>query len=320
MIELANLYQVLAVFLLYAAYSNFRGGRWSNGGFWLLVALIIVAGDYALAQNKLGNKLPVQLIGVGVIALGILASRMKPARHTELAPELRKQIAGRLGHKLFVPALLIPAVTVAVVLAGDLLTKGSFKVLGEGSLTLMGLALAGIIALIAAALLTGQGKHALPEGTRLLDSMGWAALLPLILATLGGVFAASGIGETIAQGISMVLPTESQLACVLAYGLGMILFTVIMGNAFAAFPVMTAGIGLPLLVGKHGADPAIMGAIGMLTGYCGTLLTPMAANFNLVPAALLELKDPNAVIRAQVNTAIPLMVVNLLLMYVLIFR
>ena len=78
----------------------------------------------------------------------------------------------------------------------------------------------------------------------------------------------------------------------LAYGLGMVLFTVIMGNAFAAFPVMTAGIGLPLLIQQHGADPAILGSIGMLTGYCGTLMTPMAANFNLVPAALLELAIP----------------------------
>jgi uncharacterized membrane protein len=98
------------------------------------------------------------------------------------------------------------------------------------------------------------------------------------------------------------------------------LFTVIMGNAFAAFPVMMAGIGLPLLIQRHGADPAALGAIGMVTGYCGTLMTPMAANFNLVPAALLELDDPNAVIRAQFPTAVVLMSVNLVLMYWLVFR
>ena len=93
-----------------------------------------------------------------------------------------------------------------------------------------------------------------------------------------------------------------------------------MGNAFAAFPVMTAGIGLPLLVQRHGADPAILGSLGMLTGYCGTLLTPMAANFNLVPAALLELDDPNGVIRAQWATAVPLLAVNIALMALLVFR
>lgn len=320
MIEMANFYQILALFLIYAAYRNFRAGLWANGGFWLLVGIIAIAGDYALAQSKLGNKIPVQIIGAGVVMLGILATRMQRGKTEELAVERRREIASVLGHRLFIPALLIPLITVLVVIFGDFLTKGSFKLLGEGSLTLMGLSLAGIIAVIAAAMVTGQGRYALQEGSRLLDSMGWAALLPLILAVLGGVFAKSGIGQTIADGISMVIPTDSKLACVLAYGLGMVVFTVIMGNAFAAFPVMTAGIGLPLLVGKHGADPAIMGAIGMLTGYCGTLLTPMAANFNLVPAALLELRDPNGVIRAQVATSIPLMIVNNLLMYVLIFR
>ena len=43
-----------------------------------------------------------------------------------------------------------------------------------------------------------------------------------------------------------------------------------------------------------------MAAIGMLSGFCGTLMTPMAANFNIVPAALLELADRNAVIKAQI--------------------
>lgn len=320
MITMANFYQVLSLFLIYAAYRNFKSGLWANGGFWLLVGIIAISGDYALAQSKLGNKLPVQIIGGGVVALGLLATKMQKGKTQELAVERRRELAAILGHKLFIPALLIPLVTVLVVIFGDFLTKGSFKFLGEGSLTLMGLSLAGIVALIAAAIVTGQGRYSFQEGSRLLDSMGWAALLPLILAVLGGVFAKSGIGQTIADGISMVIPTDSKLACVLAYGLGMVIFTVIMGNAFAAFPVMTAGIGLPLLIGKHGADPAIMGAIGMLTGYCGTLLTPMAANFNLVPAALLELRDPNGVIRQQVATSIPLMIVNIALMYFLIFR
>jgi uncharacterized membrane protein len=124
----------------------------------------------------------------------------------------------------------------------------------------------------------------------------------------------------VASLVSAVIPSDSRVACLLAFGLGMVLFTIIMGNAFAAFPVMMAGIGLPLLIQRHGADPAALGAIGMVTGYCGTLMTPMAANFNLVPAALLELDDPNAVIRMQLPTAIPLMLLNLLLMYWLVFR
>ena len=62
----------------------------------------------------------------------------------------------------------------------------------------------------------------------------------------------------------------------------------------------------------------------MLSGFCGTLMTPMAANFNMVPAALLELPDRNAVlngvIRAQAPTGLILLGVNTLLMYALVFR
>ncbi|HEY8682801.1 MAG TPA: DUF979 family protein, partial [Rhodanobacter sp.] len=158
------------------------------------------------------------------------------------------------------------------------------------------------------------------EGRRLLDAIGWAALLPLLLAALGEVFTQSGVGTAIAGLAGTILPTGSALACLLAFALGMVLFTVIMGNAFAAFPVMMAGIGLPLLIRQHGANPAILGSMGMLCGYCGTLLTPMAADFNLVPAALLELRSPYGVIRAQVWSAVPILVVNIILMYLFVFR
>jgi uncharacterized membrane protein len=124
----------------------------------------------------------------------------------------------------------------------------------------------------------------------------------------------------VGDAVGGVLPDGSLFAAVAAYTVGMALFTMIMGNAFAAFPVMTAAIGLPLLVRQFGGDPAVVTAIGMLAGFCGTLMTPMAANFNIVPAALLELKDRNGVIRAQIGTALPLLVANTILMYLLAFR
>jgi uncharacterized membrane protein len=142
----------------------------------------------------------------------------------------------------------------------------------------------------------------------------------MLLATLGSVFAATGVGDAIAALVGAVIPTDSRLACLAAFALGMVLFTVIMGNAFAAFPVLMAGIGLPLLVLRHGANPAVLGSIGMLTGYCGTLLTPMAANFNIVPAVLLELPDQYGVIRAQLPTALLLLAVNFTLLWLLVFR
>ncbi|MCU7372916.1 DUF979 domain-containing protein [Paucibacter sp. O1-1] len=145
-------------------------------------------------------------------------------------------------------------------------------------------------------------------------------MLPMLLAALGNVFTATGVGEVIAALVTRAVPAGNVFGYVLAYGLGMMLFTIIMGNAFAAFPVVTAGIALPLLIEQHNANAAVIGAIGMLTGYCGTLLTPMAANFNMVPAILLELKSPYGVIRAQWPTAVVLAVVNIALLYFLAFR
>jgi len=207
------------------------------------------------------------------------------------------------------------------VLAGPHVSLGGTPLFASAGLTLTGLALACTVSALAAVVVTRQRPlRAADEGRRLLDTLGWAALLPLVLATLGGVFAASGVGEAVASLVSMVIPADSRMACLLAFALGMVVFTVIMGNAFAAFPVMMAGIGLPLLVQRHGADPAILGAIGMLTGYCGTLLTPMAANFNIVPAVLLGLDDQYGVIRAQAATGLWLMSTNVLLMAWLCFR
>jgi uncharacterized membrane protein len=45
-------------------------------------------------------------------------------------------------------------------------------------------------------------------------------------------------------------------------------------------------------------------------------MTPMAANFNIVPAALLELKDQYGVVRIQVPTALALLAANILILYV----
>ena len=132
--------------------------------------------------------------------------------------------------------------------------------------------------------------------------------------------AIAGVGNVVSGLAQRWIPLDNPFVVVLTYAVGMAVFTMIMGNAFAAFPVMTAGIGLPLIVQRFGGDPAIMAAIGMLSGFCGTLMTPMAANFNIVPTALLELPDENAVIKVQIPTALLLLAVNILLMNFLVFR
>jgi uncharacterized membrane protein len=145
-------------------------------------------------------------------------------------------------------------------------------------------------------------------------------VLPHMLAVLGLLFTEAGVGKAVAHLTTSYVNMDSRLVACAAFCIGMAVFTVVMGNGFAAFPVIAGGIGIPILVGVYHANPAVMAAIGMFSAYCGTLMTPMAANFNIVPAALLELPDKNAVIKAQLPTALPLLLANILLLYFLMYQ
>ena len=241
--------------------------------------------------------------------------------HITTTAEERAAGSARYGNILFVPALLIPGVT----LLGTLLLKsvmiGGRPLIEPTQATLISLGLGVVVALVAALILLRPPPLApIREARRLVETIGWAAVLPQMLAALGAVFAAAGVGTVIAGLLNDYVPLNTPLLAVAAYAIGMALFTAIMGNAFAAFPVMTAAIGLPLVVHKFGGDPAVVCALGMLSGFCGTLVTPMAANFNIVPAAMLELPDRNGVIRVQVPTAFILLIGNIILMYLLAFH
>lgn len=303
---------VFGAFAVLSALDANNRKRLGNAVFWGLLALSFLAGD------RLGD------LGNGVLVLGLAAiagvgglGRGQPA--TTSAVE-RQTLALRFGNRLFIPALTLPVVVIFGVLALKPLQIGGVPLLDPKQATLISLALAAIIATgVGVFLLRQPLMSPLQEGRRLMDTVGWAALLPQLLAALGAIFALAGVGETIGQLVTAWIPMDARLTAVAVYCLGMAAFTMIMGNAFAAFPVMTAGVALPILVGKFGGDPAVVASIGMLSGFCGTLMTPLAANFNLVPAALLELPDRYAVIKAQIPTALPLLLANVVLMYVLAF-
>jgi uncharacterized membrane protein len=318
MITLQAVYWLLGGYLALLAWRGLRDAgnprRYTTALFWALLSLLLFAAD----------RMPARIVGVCVVVLVLLAGfgGLRTGRYQESNTAQKHADAQRFGHRLFLPALTIPAVT----LIGTLTLKhveigGQPLFENANTATLTSLAIACLLALAMACMQLRQTPWtAVEQSRRLVDAIGWAALLPLLLATLGSVFEAAGVGQAVSGIVRSAIPVDNALFVVVAYAVGMAAFTIIMGNAFAAFPVMTAGIGLPLLVNLHGADAASMAAIGMLSGYCGTLMTPMAANFNLVPAALLELKDPYGVIRAQWRTGAWLLLCNIALMYVIVFR
>ncbi len=156
------------------------------------------------------------------------------------------------------------------------------------------------------------------EGRRLNELMGSANILPQLLASLGVIFTAAKVGDFIASGIVRLVPTEHLFLFVLANCLSMTVLTMVLGNAFAAFPVIAAGVLVPLIIRPFGADPAAVAILTLTAGSTGTLITPMAANFNLVPVALLGMKSDYGVIRAQIPFAIALWAVHVVLMWSLI--
>lgn len=284
--------------------------RWTSGLFWGLFSLVFLVGD----------RLPPAWVGAGVLLMAVLAGcgAVGSGHHVTRPERETRASAGRLGNRLFIPALAIPVVTViGSVLLKDVQIAG-LPLLDPKNVTFVSLGLGALVALALACWLTRDTPiQAMRESRRLTDALGWSLVLPQALAMLGLVFTDAGVGKAVAHLATAYVALDLRLVAVVVYVVGMAAFTVIMGNGFAAFPVMTGGIGVPVLVGVYHADPAVMAAIGMFSGYCGTLMTPMAANFNIVPAALLELDDKNAVIKAQVPTALAVLACNVVLLYLL---
>jgi uncharacterized membrane protein len=304
---------MFAAFAILSARDRSNPKRFGNAAFWGLMALSLLAGHRI---GDFGNGLLVLGLA-GLAGFGFLGRSHPPTT----SDEERAGFSVKLGNRLFLPALIIPATALIGTLVYNYTPAGNLGWIEAKRETYVFLCLGALLALFTIYLwLRPPAVAPLQEGRRLIDAIGWAAVLPQMLAALGVLFAAAGVGTIIGDLTGMVIPKGNIFATVLVFAIGMVLFTMIMGNAFAAFPVMAAAIGVPLLIQAYGADPAVVGAVGMLAGFCGTLMTPMAANFNLVPAALLELKDQYGVVKAQVATALPLLAVNILILYFAAFR
>jgi uncharacterized membrane protein len=211
-------------------------------------------------------------------------------------------MAEKFGAKIFIPALSMGVFA---------LVFGTF-VTSLGSLVGMGIGL--VIASIIVIVISKDKFSSIPkEGCKLLEVVGTLSILPLLLSALGSIFSTAGVGEVISDLVSNVVPAGNIPVAIIVYAVSMVLFTMIMGNAFAAFAVITLGIGVPFIL-NYGLDPNVIGILGLTSGYCGTLMTPMAANFNMLPVAILDIKDEYAVIKKQVVMALVMLVVQILLM------
>jgi uncharacterized membrane protein len=316
-IRLEHVYWLMGALAAGVAWVNARDAsnpkRWNNAVFWGLYAVTFLA----------GSVLPHAVSGFLVIAMVLVASIGKLGQTTRESqtPAQREASAMRWGNRLFIPALTIPAVTLLGNFVLRTATLHGAPLVDPKQVTQIALGIGALAGLaVGMLMLRAPASAPLYEARRLWDAVGWAAILPQMLAALGALFATAGVGKVVATLAERWLPLGTPFAAVVTYTVGMALFTMIMGNAFAAFPVMTAGIGLPLVMSRYGGDVTIMAAVGMLSGFCGTLMTPMAANYNIVPAALLELPDEYAVIKAQIPTALLLLAANTLIMYAFVYR
>ena len=313
MIGLPALYAVAGVVFAGWALTTLLDGqhtkRLAGAAFWALLAAEFLVGD---ALGDTGNG----VLLLALVALALLGAPGKGHPATTSVAERRASAAAH-GNRLFLPALIMPTVALAGTFAFPMLPW----LVDPRQVTLVSLGLGAIIAAAVLMLwLRPPAAAPLQEGRRLAEGVGWAMLLPQTLASLGAVFTVAGVGDIVGSLAPLAIAEGSRLAAVVAFTGGMAIFTIMMGNAFAAFPVMMGGIGLPVLVFGLGGNPVVVGAVGMLAGFCGTLLSPMAANFNIVPAALLELPDRYAVIRAQWPTAVLLWLFNTAMIWGFAFR
>lgn len=309
------LYVMCGIVCFYSAYGTLKDknhpSKIPTALFWGILGFIFTFSRIGLLWGD--NNVFIKDIYVGylVLALTLLSAfkLVKFDKFSESTKEFKEKASKKIGSTIFIPALALAIVTFLVAQIWN-------KELGS----LVALGVASVAAAIMALVITkGTPKEMFTDGRRLLEVVGPVNILPQLLAALGSVFTAAGVGKVISTGISTFIPRGNILAGIIAYCVGMALFTMIMGNAFAAFAVITAGIGVPFVIAQ-GGNPAIVSALGLTAGYCGTLLTPMAANFNIVPTAILEIKDKKyGVIKYQLPVALIMLLIHIVLMYVWAF-
>lgn len=290
-------YTLMGLIVLYTAIVNLKdkinSKRITTALFWGIFGIDLAFGKY----------LPSQIVGITVLIMALIPvfGGVKIGKNTEYSKEYSKIQADKFGNKIFIPALVIGLGAV------------SFAILKLNAI--VGVSVGVILSVIILMVMNKDNtpKVFLDDSKKLLDTVGSLSLLPILLAILGAIFNEAKVGEAVSSLVVSVIPQGNLVLGIIVYAIGMTLFTMIMGNAFAAITVMTTGIAAPFVF-EYGGNPILIGMLGLTCGYCGTLLTPMAANFNIVPVALLEMKDKNGVIKKQIIPSLLILIFQICMM------
>ena len=274
--------------------------RPGSAAFWCILGVLLV----------LGKWIPDYVAGALLVAMCIppIVKQVDKGKGGAPTADEMEDNFQKIGMKIFAPTLSIGVLAVICAITG----------MGIGLSALNGVAIGVLVSIILLMIMNKENKPStfLNDSERMLSTVGPLSMLPMLLACLGTIFTKAGVGDVISDIVSHIVPEGNVNAGIVVYAIGMMLFTMIMGNAYAAITVMTVGIGYPFVL-AHGANPTVIGMLALTCGFCGTLCTPMAANFNTVPVALLDMKKPMGVIKNQVPVAIIMLVVQIVVMIML---
>lgn len=294
---------IIGLVTIYAGIKNLRDeenpSRVGTAIFWCSFGIVCAFGTW----------LPAKVSGALVIIMCLppIFKKVKVGKAEVPTKEYTQKQYKKVGMKIFFPAVCVGIFSLCLALFSNIssmlaVTLGTFVA---------------VIILMVYNPTENKPQVFLQESERFLSLMGPLCMLPQLLGCLGGVFTAAGVGEVVANIVGTIVPKGNVNLGIIVYAIGMVLFTMIMGNAFAAITVMTVGIGAPFVL-AYGANPVVIGMLALTCGYCGTLCTPMAANFNIVPVAILNMKDRWGVIKNQVVIAMIMLVFQIC--YMIMFK
>ena len=259
-----------------------------TGAFWFTLGIVVAFGQW----------LPPLASGI-LVALTCIPAALNMVKRGNLqspSKEEQQKNYKKIGMKIFIPAFGAGVFSIII----SIFMKGWSSLLGSLFATIVG------VILLVIWNRENKAMTFLEEGRRFLD-----------MTSAVYIFTKAGVGDAFSNIFGKIIPSGNVYVGIVAYALGMMLFTIIMGNAFAAITVMTVGIGVPFVI-SLGANPLYMVTLAMTCGYCGTLLTPMAANFNIVPGVYLEVKDKYSIIKMQLIPSLLMLVFQIIYMCMMV--